>query len=127
MAGPSLRCWGRHQQEVLGREDPPRQFYVLNQGAIQRSVGGPGHPGIMRRQLRYLAGVAARPDVTIEVVPFAAGAHPGMNGPFSSPRRSAGSGRTTASEGARNWMHQADADESDSGDRLSGGEAKETR
>ncbi len=73
----------RHQQEVLGREDPPRQFYVLDQGAIQRPVGGPGHPGIMRRQLRYLAGVAARPEVTLEVVPFAAGAHPGMNGPFT--------------------------------------------
>jgi transcriptional regulator with XRE-family HTH domain len=69
----------RHQQDVLGREDPPEQVHVLDQAAIQRQVGG---PDIMQRQLRHLALATARPEVTIRVVPFDAGAHPGMRGPF---------------------------------------------
>jgi hypothetical protein len=36
----------------------------------------------MRRQIRRLIEVAAWPNVTIEVIPFSAGAHPGLKGPF---------------------------------------------
>ena len=36
----------------------------------------------MRRQLRRLIEVAEKPNVTLEVIPFAAGLHPGMKGPF---------------------------------------------
>ncbi|HEX4834647.1 MAG TPA: DUF5753 domain-containing protein [Trebonia sp.] len=37
----------------------------------------------MRDQIRYLREVAAQPNVTIQVVPFGAGAHPGMDGALS--------------------------------------------
>ena len=36
----------------------------------------------MRRQLKHLKEYATRDHVTIEIVPFRAGAHPGMKGPF---------------------------------------------
>ena len=36
----------------------------------------------MHGQLRRMAELAARPHVTIEVVPFSVGAHPGLQGPF---------------------------------------------
>jgi hypothetical protein len=37
----------------------------------------------MRRQLERLAEVAALPNVTLQVLPFAAGAHGGMDGTFT--------------------------------------------
>lgn len=37
----------------------------------------------MREQLDHLIEVAALPTVTIQVLPFAAGHHPGMTGPFA--------------------------------------------
>jgi hypothetical protein len=36
----------------------------------------------MHRQLRHLEDAATRPNVTVQVVPTAAGAHPGLEGPF---------------------------------------------
>jgi len=41
-----------------------------------------GVGGVMRRQLLRLKQDAARDNVTIEVVPFSAGEHPGMRGSF---------------------------------------------
>jgi hypothetical protein len=37
----------------------------------------------MPAQLRHLVDHASQPNVTIEVIPFAAGAHFGMQGPFA--------------------------------------------
>jgi hypothetical protein len=56
---------------------------VLNEAVVRRQVGG---PDVMREQLAYLIEVAARPNVTLQVLPFAAGAHPGMLGPFTALR-----------------------------------------
>jgi hypothetical protein len=36
----------------------------------------------MRRQIHHLIEMAAKPNVTIEIVPFSAGTHPGLRGPF---------------------------------------------
>lgn len=70
------------RQELL--EEPGRLFFfILDEAAIQRQVGAPANPGIMRRQLRKLAETARQPNITIEIVPFSAGVHPGMKGPFT--------------------------------------------
>lgn len=70
------------RQEVL--EEPRRQFFfILDEAVIRRQVGAPTNPGIMRRQLRSLVESARQPNITIEVVPFSAGVHPGMKGPFT--------------------------------------------
>jgi transcriptional regulator with XRE-family HTH domain len=70
------------RQELL--EEPRRLFFfILDEAAIRRQVGAPTNPGIMRRQLRKLIETARQPNVTIEIVPFSAGVHPGMKGPFT--------------------------------------------
>lgn len=62
----------------LTRKDAPQFTFLLDEPVIQRLAGG---PSVMRQQLQYLVDVAERPNVTIRVVPFSAGLHPG-SGPF---------------------------------------------
>jgi transcriptional regulator with XRE-family HTH domain len=69
----------RRQYELFERPHPPEMLFVLDEAALLRWVGG---PKVMRRQLNRLRTEAARDHVTIEIVPFSAGAHPGMKGSF---------------------------------------------
>jgi transcriptional regulator with XRE-family HTH domain len=62
-------------------EDPALDLWViLDEAVIQRIVGG---ASVMRRQLVHLLAMAARPGVTLQVLPFDSGAHPGHDGAFS--------------------------------------------
>jgi transcriptional regulator with XRE-family HTH domain len=67
------------RQDLLDRADPPLLFFILDEAVVRRQIGG---TAVMRRQIRRLLEVADRPNVTVEVVPFSAGAHPGLKGPF---------------------------------------------
>jgi transcriptional regulator with XRE-family HTH domain len=67
------------RQELLERAEPPRLFFILDEAVVRRFVGG---AAVMHRQIRHLIQMADRPNVTLEVVPFSAGVHPGMHGPF---------------------------------------------
>lgn len=67
------------RQKLLTREDPPRVWAILDEGVFSRPVGG---RQVMRRQLDRLLELQELAHVTIQVVPFSAGAHVGMNGPF---------------------------------------------
>lgn len=69
----------RQRQLILDAATPPIFRLVLDEAAIRRPVGG---PEVMREQLRRIVEVAARADVDVQVVPFAAGAHPGLQGSF---------------------------------------------
>jgi hypothetical protein len=66
------------RQELLDRADP-LLFFIMDEAVVRRLVGG---KAVMRRQLRRLSEVSAKPNVTVEIVPFSAGIHPGMLGPF---------------------------------------------
>ncbi len=70
------------RQEVLTRSDPPppRFNVVLSEGALRRPVGG---YDVMREQLEYLTRPRDRANVTVQVLPFDAGVHPSMVGPFT--------------------------------------------
>jgi transcriptional regulator with XRE-family HTH domain len=68
------------QRHVLDRPDPPDLAVILDEAVLRRTVGG---PTVMRDQLRHLQQLARQPNVVLQVVPFAAGAHPGVNGPFA--------------------------------------------
>jgi transcriptional regulator with XRE-family HTH domain len=70
----------RARQAMLDREDPPHLRLVLNEAVIHRVVGG---EQVMNEQIKHLAAMARRPNITVQVLPFAAGAHPGMKGPFT--------------------------------------------
>ncbi|MFF9809462.1 helix-turn-helix domain-containing protein [Streptomyces coeruleorubidus] len=67
------------RQDVL-RADPPLELSaVLDEAVLRREVGG---PGVMARQLERLVEAALLPQVRLQVLPFAAGAHIGVTGPF---------------------------------------------
>lgn len=71
----------RHKrQELLARPDPPKIWSVIEEAVLRRPVAG---PAVMRAQFRHLIEVAELPDVTVQVVPFASGAHAGESGSFT--------------------------------------------
>ena len=53
------------QQRVLFRPEPPSVWFVVDEMALYRHVGS---PEIMAAQMRHLAEVAARPNVTLTVI-----------------------------------------------------------
>jgi transcriptional regulator with XRE-family HTH domain len=67
------------RQERLIGDDPPEYWAVLSEAVIRRVVGG---AEVMREQLNHIADVAELPHVSIQVLPFSAGAHPAMDGAF---------------------------------------------
>jgi transcriptional regulator with XRE-family HTH domain len=74
----------KRQLELAQRDPRPRQHYVVDEAAIRRQVGVAKSPDIMRDQLLRLADRAERDDlVTIQVLPFDAGAHRGPYVPFT--------------------------------------------
>ncbi|MDO0928800.1 helix-turn-helix transcriptional regulator [Streptomyces sp. TG1A-8] len=67
------------RQDVL-RSDPPLALNaVLDEAVLRREVGG---PEVMARQLERLLEAARLPQVRLQVLPFTAGAHIGLTGPF---------------------------------------------
>jgi transcriptional regulator with XRE-family HTH domain len=68
------------RQELLASEDGPQQWLVLNEAVIRRLIGG---RAVMHAQLVRLVEATSLPNVTIQVVPFNAGAHSAMDGSFS--------------------------------------------
>lgn len=71
------------RQRRLTSEEPLTLRAVINEAAVRREVGG---PDVMRAQLRHLTDMAKLPNVTVQVLPFSAGAHRGMQGPFAALR-----------------------------------------
>jgi transcriptional regulator with XRE-family HTH domain len=68
------------RQALLERADAPRLWAVVDEAALRRPVGG---RQVMRAQLERLIEATKLPNVTLQVLPFAAGAHPAMVGAFS--------------------------------------------
>jgi transcriptional regulator with XRE-family HTH domain len=58
----------------------PNIWAVLDEAAVRRDVGG--HE-VMRAQLEFLLEVGTQPGISVQVIPFSAGAHPGMGRPFT--------------------------------------------
>lgn len=67
------------RQGLLNGDDPPRLWTIMDEAAVRRIVGG---HAVMRSQIVRLQQAAALPNVTVQVVPYEAGAHPGMHGAF---------------------------------------------
>jgi hypothetical protein len=68
------------RQGLLVGVGAPRLWAVVDEAALRRPVGG---RGVMRGQLEWLAQACKWPNVTLQVLPLAAGAHPAMVGAFS--------------------------------------------
>ncbi|MEU0782351.1 helix-turn-helix transcriptional regulator [Streptomyces sp. NPDC006173] len=67
------------RQDLLTREDAPRIWAVMDETALRRAIGG---PEVMRAQIGKLLEVTELPNVTLQVMPFSNGPHPGTYGPF---------------------------------------------
>jgi transcriptional regulator with XRE-family HTH domain len=67
------------RQELLDRENPPKLWVIMDEAAVRRLVGG---REVMRAQLAQLREAASRPNITLQVIPFDVGSHPGMAGSF---------------------------------------------
>jgi uncharacterized protein DUF5753 len=59
-----------------------QKAFILDEAAIRRRVGVRVDPSVMPAQLEHLIRVGEQDDVTIQVIPFGAGAHVGMRGSF---------------------------------------------
>jgi hypothetical protein len=68
------------RQEILAKADPPRVRVVLSEGAVRRRVGG---AEVMRAQLLHLTERHDLSNPMIQILPFSAGEHPAMTGPFT--------------------------------------------
>ncbi|MCF6522922.1 helix-turn-helix transcriptional regulator [Streptomyces sp. JJ36] len=67
------------RQALLHRPSPPRFWAVVDETVLRRPVGG---ARVMREQLDRLSELVALPHVTLQILSFANGPHPGMFGPF---------------------------------------------
>ncbi|MGH3373435.1 MAG: helix-turn-helix domain-containing protein [Actinoallomurus sp.] len=91
-----IRTWSREDGEeeiqrrlrvrlqrraLLSRADPPAPHVtaILDEAALRRPIGG---EAVMRDQLQALLAAGRRPNVTILVLPYSAGSHTGLDGPF---------------------------------------------
>lgn len=67
------------RQGLLERPAPPEYWVVLEETVLRRPIGG---RQVMRGQVEHLIEAASRPNITVQVLPFAAGWHPAMYGMF---------------------------------------------
>jgi transcriptional regulator with XRE-family HTH domain len=68
------------RQARLSEDGAPQLWVVLNEAVIRRLVGD---RATMHEQLVKLAGASGNPNITLQVLPFEAGAHPAMDSAFS--------------------------------------------
>ena len=67
------------RQRLLARDRPPVLWPVVDETVFRRLVGG---RRVMREQVTRLIETADMPQVQVQLLPYAAGPHPAMYGPF---------------------------------------------
>jgi transcriptional regulator with XRE-family HTH domain len=67
------------RQPLLAKRNAPSLIALIDEIALRRPVGD---PGVMDRQRQHLVASAQRPNITLQIVPFEAGATPGLEGPI---------------------------------------------
>ncbi|MCG5218218.1 helix-turn-helix domain-containing protein [Streptosporangium sp. KLBMP 9127] len=67
------------RQALLSQSDPCRLWAILDEAVIRRPVGG---PTVMRAQLERLLEAMESSNITVQILPFATGAHSGTSGAF---------------------------------------------
>ncbi|WUV77611.1 helix-turn-helix transcriptional regulator [Streptomyces sp. NBC_01477] len=71
----------RIERQALVRrsEAPPLLWVVMDETVLRRPIGG---RRVMREQMEQLMEATELPNVRLQIMPFAAGPHPAMYGPF---------------------------------------------
>ncbi|MEU6274945.1 helix-turn-helix transcriptional regulator [Streptomyces populi] len=70
----------KRQERISAPDNPLRLWTVLDESALRRAVG---NRALMREQLEHLVEQSQLPHVTVQVIPFDMGAHPGLNGQYA--------------------------------------------
>lgn len=68
----------KDRQQILANADS-RFWFILDEAVLRRWIGT---PEIMHAQLKMLLEVGGQANVTIQILPFAAGAHSALSGAF---------------------------------------------
>ncbi|GHI95963.1 helix-turn-helix domain-containing protein [Streptomyces olivaceus] len=68
------------RQRVLEKQEPPVFWTVLSEAALRQEIGG---REVMRGQLAHLLSFEDDPRINVQVLPFAVGAHAGLQGSFT--------------------------------------------
>ena len=68
------------RQKMLQQPDSPQLWAVIDEAALTRPFGP---PSVMRAQLEHLLELGAAPNITLQVLPFRAGAHAAAGGSFT--------------------------------------------
>ncbi|MFH8986785.1 helix-turn-helix domain-containing protein [Streptomyces sp. NPDC017940] len=76
---PLVQVKQKRQRRLLG-EHPLQVYAVVGEAALRQQVGG---PSVMRAQLERILELSELPNVRLQVLPFSAGGHPCIAGPFS--------------------------------------------
>jgi len=67
------------REDLFDAESGPSFNFLVDEAVVRRLVAG---PSVMLPQLRHLIEVAQKPNITLVIIPFSVGLHPGMKGPF---------------------------------------------
>lgn len=67
------------RKKMLEGDDACKLWAVIDEAAIRRIEGA---PAVLKGQLEHLLSMEARMNVTIQLLPFSAGFHPGLDGSF---------------------------------------------
>ncbi|MEU4098445.1 helix-turn-helix transcriptional regulator [Streptomyces sp. NPDC026673] len=67
------------RQALIARPDAPLLWVVMDETVLRRPIG---NAAVMRAQLDRLAEACVMPQVRLQIMPFDAGPHPAMYGPF---------------------------------------------
>lgn len=67
------------RQEIFTSENPPMAWFVIDESVFMRPFGG---NDVMRDQLIKLEKLSDSVNIIIQVMPYAATGHPGMEGPL---------------------------------------------
>jgi len=67
------------RQQLLTRPDSPQIAIVLDEAVLLRPIGG---AAVMYEQLGMILEICEQPNVTVQIMPFAAGAHPALESDF---------------------------------------------
>ncbi|MBM9439689.1 helix-turn-helix domain-containing protein [Actinacidiphila bryophytorum] len=67
------------RQALVTRTDAPLLWIVMDETVLRRPIGG---RRVMREQMERLMEATELPNVRLQIMPFAAGPHPAMYGPF---------------------------------------------
>ncbi|WP_227982651.1 helix-turn-helix domain-containing protein [Nocardia spumae] len=70
----------RKRQEILDRPGAPTLWAVIDEAVLHRPIGG---RQVLRDQLDHLVEVSSKPNVTIQVLPYAAGGHAAAGSSFT--------------------------------------------